>query len=48
MAITSAEEVVTGLYLALDLSYIKQDEFDQVYKDINNLVARINLLISKL
>ena len=48
MAITSAEEVVTGLYLALDLDYIIQSEFDSMYKDINNLVARINSLIKSL
>lgn len=48
MAITSAEEVVTGLYLAIDLEYIRQNEFDEIYTDINNLVARINSLIKSL
>ena len=48
MAITSAEEVVTGLYIALDLKYLKQNEFDIIYKDINSLVARINSLIKSL
>lgn len=48
MAITSAEEVVTGFYLAIDLEYIPQNEFDEIYKDINNLVARINSLVRSL
>ena len=48
MAITSAEEVVTGLYIALDLKYLKQNEFDKLYKDLNSLVARINSLIKSL
>jgi len=48
MAITSAEEVVTGLYIALDLEYLKQNEFDKLYKDLNSLVARINSLIKSL
>ena len=48
MAITSAEEVVTGLYVALDLEYLKQNDFDKLYKDLNSLVARINSLIKSL
>lgn len=48
MSITSAEEVVTGLYLSLDLDYLEKEEFDKIYKSINNLVARINSLVSSL
>jgi four helix bundle protein len=48
MAITSAEEVVTGFYLAIDLEYVKQNEFDKIYTEINNLVARINALVRSL
>lgn len=48
MSITSIEEVVTGLYLALDLKYISQKDFDSLYLEANNLVARINALIKSL
>ena len=48
MAISSAEEVITCLYIALDLDYIKQEEFDNIYEDLNTIVAKINALIKKL
>lgn len=48
MAITSVEEVVTGLYLSLDLNYINQEQFKEIYKEANMLVARINALIKSL
>lgn len=48
MAISSAEEVVTGLYIALDLKYINQPEFDKVYQGLNSIVARINSLVKSL
>lgn len=48
MAITSAEEVVACLYLALDLDYISQKQFDELYLRANQLVARINALIKSL
>lgn len=48
MAITSAEEIVTGLYIALDLEYINQEEFEEVYQDLNLIVARLNALIKSL
>jgi four helix bundle protein len=48
MAITSAEEVVTGFYLSLDLRYINQEEFDNIYKELNMIVAKINALVKKL
>lgn len=48
MSITSAEEVVTALYLALDQKYISNKEFDNLYQEANLLVARINALIKTL
>lgn len=47
-AITSAEEVVTGLYLSLDQKFISKAEFDLLYEDANRLVAKINALIKSL
>ena len=48
MAITSLEEVVTGLYLSLDQEYISQKDFDLLYEEANQLVAKINALIKSL
>src|SRR3989344_9078337 len=48
MAITSVEEVVTGLYVSKDLGYIKGKNFDIIYKDANRLVAKINALVNSL
>jgi four helix bundle protein len=48
MAIASAEEVVTGFYLSLDLEYINQQEFDNIYEELNIIVAKINALVKKL
>lgn len=45
MAITSAEEVVTALYIALDQNYITQSQFDPLYEEANLLVAQLNALI---
>src|SRR3990167_5741986 len=45
MAIGSCEEVITALYIALDQKYLKEAEFDSLYKDANMLVAKINALI---
>lgn len=44
-SITSVEEVVSALYIALDQGYLKQLAFDELYTDSNQLVARINALI---
>lgn len=44
-AITSTEEVVTGLYIALDQNYLDKDIFQSLYMDANSLVAKINALI---
>lgn len=48
MTIGSTEEVVTGLYLALDLNYLNDKQFGKIYTDLNLLVAKINALIKKL
>lgn len=47
-AITSIEEVVTALYISLDLKYISQTKFDIAYDFSNRLVAQINALINSL
>ena len=47
-AITSAEEVVTGLYISLDQGYLTQDQLDGLYQDANMVVAKINALINSL
>jgi len=48
MSITSVEEVVTGLYIALDQKYITQKQFDNLYQEANNLVARTNSLVKSI
>ncbi len=48
MAISSAEEVITGLYIALDLNYLNKKKFDKIYEDSNILVAKLNALIKSL
>lgn len=45
MSITSAEEVVTALYLSLDQKYISQKEFESLYGEANQIVAKLNALI---
>jgi len=46
MAITSTEEVVSVLYIALDLKYIDDKTFEPAYLKANQLVAKINALIN--
>lgn len=48
MAIGSCEEVVTGIYIALDQGFINKENFDIIYKEANLLVAKLNALIKKL
>lgn len=48
MAISSCEEVVTALYIALDQKYIDKKNFDIIYEDANRLVAKINALVKSL
>jgi four helix bundle protein len=44
----SLEEVVTALYIALDLKYINNDKFKELYKDSNILASKLNALIKSL
>jgi four helix bundle protein len=48
MALGSDEEVITCLFLALDLGYLDQKEFDKIYQELNQIAAKINALINKL
>lgn len=42
----SLEEVVTGLYVALDLRYLTRDKFENLYQNLNILASKINALIN--
>jgi len=46
MALTSLEEVVTGLYIALDQKFINREEFEKLYEETNKIAAKINSLIN--
>jgi len=48
MALGSVDEVVTGLYIALDLEFIEQKDFDILYKDSHKLTSQIRALTNKL
>ena len=48
VAIWSVEEVVTGLFISLDLNYINKKDFDKLYDEANIIVSRINALVNKL
>ncbi|MDD5147692.1 MAG: four helix bundle protein [Candidatus Daviesbacteria bacterium] len=48
MSITSTEEVVTALFIALDQKYLNQIDFDKLYEEAHMIVAKLNALINKL
>lgn len=48
MAISSTEEVVTGLYIALDQKYLGTALFDNLYQEAHMIVAKLNALVKKL
>ena len=48
MAIGSTEEVVTGLFIAKDLNYFTDSQFNKIYNDANMIVLKINALIKSL
>lgn len=48
MSLTSLEEVITSLYIALDQKFINKKEFDYLYQYGNKLAAKINALIKAL
>lgn len=47
-SIGSIEEAITVLYIAHDQGYIKQKQFDNLYYKANQLVSKINALITSL
>lgn len=48
MSITSADEVVTALFIALDQGYLKKPEFDELYEDIAKQTARTAAFIKQI
>jgi four helix bundle protein len=44
----SLEEVVTALYIALDLNYVDRKDFDDLYNGLNLLASKINALINSI
>ena len=48
ISIGSTEEVVTGLYIALDLGFMNEEKFKQLYDETNLIVAKLNALIKTL
>jgi four helix bundle protein len=48
ISLGSLEEVVTALYIALDLKYISNIDFDLLYKDLNLLASKITALINSI
>lgn len=48
MALASLEEVISGLYIALDQNFITQKEFDILYNSAHKLAAKLNALVNSL
>lgn len=48
MSHTSVDEVVTGLYIALDLEYISQEDFDRMYELLSKQAAKMVALKNSL
>jgi len=48
IALTSLEEVVSGLYVSLDQSFIRKSEFDCLYEKAQQLAAKLNAFIKTL
>ncbi len=48
MAISSIDEVISGLYIALDLNYLSHIEFKELYEDSHMIAAKINAFIKQL
>lgn len=48
MSITSVDEVVTALYIALDQGYINNNDFDELYEDCARQTARTAMLIKRM
>jgi len=47
-SIGSLEEVVSCLYIAMDLGYIKKPEFDIIYINANVLAKKLNAFVKSL
>lgn len=48
MSITSVDEVVTALYIALDQGYLNKSQFDQLYEMAAKQTARTATLIKRM
>ncbi|MDO8638705.1 MAG: four helix bundle protein [Candidatus Daviesbacteria bacterium] len=48
MAAASGAEVISALYIALDLHYLNQTEFDLLYTECSVVVAKLGSFIKKL
>ena len=48
MSRASSSEVQNDLYIALDLNYISQDEFNKLYQEAKKIAKQINGLITYL
>ena len=48
IALTSLEEVVAGLSIAVDLQFIIPEKYDTVYIEANKVAAKLNALINSL
>lgn len=48
MSITSVDEVVTGLFIALDQCYIKKQDFDEIYELAGKQTSRTAALINRI
>lgn len=48
MSVTSVNEVVSALYIALDQNYLGEQDFNELYKEANMIAAKINAFIRKL
>ena len=48
ISVGSLSEVITGLYVALDLGFVNNKEFDKLYQSSSVLVSKIKALISKM
>jgi four helix bundle protein len=44
----SVNEVVTALYIAVDLKYLNKDDFGKLYRSANILAAKLNALINSI
>jgi len=48
MSRASSSEVQNDLYIALDLNYISQDEFNKIYQEVKKIAKQINGLMTYL